>query len=131
MSFTYEPMFQERMSEFAINPAQAAGSYTVCTASGDIAIKSAYVYIANACTGLTSVAIQSNSTTPNIIMTAAQGAVASLTADRTIALTAANLQPWTLRAGRSIRFTIVGTGAAGAIRLGILWCPVTVGGTLA
>lgn len=114
-----------KTATFSINVAQAAATYTLATASGgDILVLCAVPYVgAAAVTTLTSVAIVTNNTTVVTILSAANGAVANLTADK-------NLAPFTtqfvLRSGKLIQFTLVGaTGAGGPFSLAVQYMPLT------
>lgn len=108
--FTADVPANERTiaKEFALNVLQAAATYDICTATGgDIYIKSAKVYVGTAITNLTSLSVQTNSTTAFNIMTSTEGLLAGLTADKMITTVFAG--PLMLASGKKIQFTIVGT----------------------
>jgi hypothetical protein len=110
--------FNERsiIKSFTINPAQATGTYDICTASGgDIWIKSSKIYTGSAVIGLVSLSVQTNMGSPVSVMTAGEGAVAALLADTLIAT--AFTGPIVLPSGKKLQYTIVGTGSAGTMKL--------------
>lgn len=115
--------------EFTVNVQQAAATYDLCTASGDIYIKSAKVYIGTQILTLTSVSIQTNMTTATTIMSAIEGAVAGLTGDKMV--TTAFVGPLFLSSGKKIQFTIVGsTSAQGTMKLALEYGRLAAGADL-
>jgi hypothetical protein len=98
----------------AANLNQAASTYDLCTATGDVVVDpgaSSFYEDVAAAAPLTSVAIQTNSTTANILMTTTEGAVGNLVAQAS--LKPANTHPFILRSGKKIQYVIAG-GAGGA-----------------
>lgn len=113
-----------------VNVQQAAATYDLATVSGGpILVTLAIPYVGAAVTTLTSVAIQTNTTTVVQILSAVNGAVANLTADKTMA-------PFTtqfvIQSGKKIQFTIVGaTTAVGTMFLAVSYQPLAAGASLA
>ena len=115
----------------AVNMAQAAGTYTLVTATnGDVMIEVNRVYQITAGATFTSARISTNDTTPFDIMTAAEGAVASLTAGKNIA-TANTIAPFVLKSGKVIQLTMLGTTGTGTATLALEYFPLTPGAYLA
>lgn len=112
---------------FSLNTAQVAGSYIAATATGtDVWIKSIGVFVSVAALGLVSVSIQTNNSTPDIIMSAGAGALSGLTAGKNIIQLTS---PIYLPAGNKINFTIIGTGTAGTITMPVEYYLVTSTGS--
>lgn len=116
--------------EFTANLGQAAATYDLATASGDLIITSVTLYITVAGAGLTSVALQSNSTVPFIVLAAADGLLAALLAGKTLPTTWTQTQGFGLRSGQKLQYTIVGAGAAGTMKADVTFLPVTAGASL-
>lgn len=117
---------ESRIALGSFNLAQAAGTYPLLTATGDVycEIKEAYVY--TAATGLTSITLTTSHSTPKSIV--ASTALASLTLDA-ILTTVTNA--FVLPNSKKLQGTIVGTGTAGLLYLVVAWTPLTAGATLA
>jgi len=114
---------------FTLNPVQNAGTYDIATAtSGDIWIRAAKVYTGTAITGLTSIAIQTNMTSPTSLMTSTEGLLAGLTADKVI--TTAFSGPTLLSSTKKLQYTIVGTGSAGTMKLVVEYMKTVAGADL-
>jgi hypothetical protein len=106
---------------------QAAGTYDLLTASGDVLIESIAFLVTTAPTLLTSVAVKTSDTTPNVLLAAA--ALATLLDG---AAPAPFTGPLLLRSGKKIQYIIVGlTSAAAAMRCVVRYRPVTAGARLA
>ncbi len=91
---------------------QAAGTYTLFTGTTeDVVLEELVIRMPNIVCGgaLTSISIQTDDTTPQVIISAADGVVANLTAEAQLAWTGAIL----IKAGTLIQLTIAG-GAHGA-----------------
>lgn len=117
--------------EFTGNLAQATGSYDLCTTSGgDLLIEKVVIYMVTAALTLTSITIQSNDSTPFVILNAADGAVANLLLGKTITTTWPQIQPFTLRNTKKIQFTIVGLTGSGSMKVSFLFAPITAGAIL-
>jgi hypothetical protein len=117
-------------TEKAVNCAQAAGTYDLFTATGDCLVEVNTYYQITAGATFTSLAIQTDDTTPFVIMSAAEGAVANLTAQKNIT-TANKIAPFLLQNGKKIRMTLVGTTGTGTGMLAVQYTPVTTGAYLA
>ena len=115
----------------AVNEAQAAATYDLATATGgDVLVTVNKFYQITAGATFTSLAIQTNDTTAFPIMSAAEGALANLTAAKQIA-TANNLAPFILKSGKKIQMTIAGSTGTGTGTLALEFIPITAGAYLA
>lgn len=108
------------------NTSQAAGTYDLLTASGDIYVEVLAGYVKTAGAGFTTAAISTNHTTPKSIVAAT--AAASVTLDLAMTLVTAS---FLLQSGKKIQGIIVGTGSGGEIDIIVRWAPVSAGATLA
>ena len=128
-------VYDSKLTEKTLDLSQVApATYDAATAVGDVLIKGIALYCSVAGGGdLTSVSIQTNSTTPLILLTAAEGAVANLLA-QSHPNAACNLfiGPWTLRSGQKIQYSLIAAGAAhtGTLKLVINYRPISVGASL-
>lgn len=116
-------------AEKAVNNAQAAGTYDLFTATGDVLVEVNRYYQITAGATFTSLSIQTNDTTPFVIMSAAEGAVANLTAQKDVT-TANTIAPFLLQSGKKIQMTIVGATGTGTGMLALQYTPVTTGAYL-
>lgn len=118
--------------EFTANLAQAAGTYDLCTASGDVLINEYDLAVLCTVVGatFTSVSIQSDQTTPEVLLSSAEGAVANLTASKNIVRAVAR-GSFILRSGNKIQYTIAGSTGTGTLVVGIPYTPLTVGASIA
>lgn len=116
------------VKEFTANLAQAAATYDLCTASGDVLIEDVQFYVSTVGATFTSVAFQTNDTTLLQLLTAVEGAVASLLAQKT--LRPAEKQQFQLRSGKKIQYTIVGATGTGEIRATVRFRPISAGANL-
>jgi len=115
--------------EFTLNLAQAAATYDICTASGgDVLVMIAAPFVSVAAVGLVSDSIQSNNTTPDIIMAAGVGLLGSLTAGKNMAPFAT---AFVLPSGKKLQHTIVGTGSGGTILLAVQYMRLAAGADIA
>jgi hypothetical protein len=111
---------------------QAAASYTLFTGTTQVVVvDSLVIKMPNHAAGgaLTSISIQTNDATPGIFITAAQGVVASLTAENQLIWFGAMY----ITVGKLIQLTIAG-GAEGAAHVCFVVCTyhsVVAGGLLA
>lgn len=112
---------QPQIFTTSLNLNQAAATYDIATASGEVIIVGVALRVGTAAGGLTSVSIQTNDTTPFEIMSAATGAIGNLTAQRTIITDWLQANPWILSTGKKLQYTIVGAGNAGTIACSILF----------
>lgn len=119
---------EPRSVQGQFNLAQVAGTYDILTASGgDVFVEVKEVYVKTAATGLTSVHLDTNHTTPKSIV--ASTALAALTLDAILTLVAAGTN-FVLPSGKKIQGTIVGTGTAGLILFVCNYTPLAPGATL-
>lgn len=114
---------------FVLNLAQAAATYDIATATGGDVICfpewfAWYVDIAGAT--FTSVSVQTNTASPTILMTSTEGAVANIKVG--INISPAWRQPFILRSGGKIQFTMVGPTGTGQITLCTAFQPLTSNG---
>ncbi len=107
---------------FTANLNQAAATYDLCTATGDVLIKIVTIFVAVAAIGLTSISISSNNTTADVVL--ASTLLATLTVGKN--LTPVSL-PFLLPSTKKIQYTIVGVASAGSLTIGL----EVLGGTLA
>lgn len=117
---------------FTANLAQAAATYDLCTASGDVLIDlyNLGVYVATAGATLTSVSIQTNQTNATTILSAVEGAVANLIAQKNIVRAIPVIGGLVLKSGQKIQFTILGATGTGSLSVIIPYSPITAGATL-
>ena len=109
----------------SFNLNQAAGTYTLLTATGDVYVEILQCYVKTAAAGLTSALIETNHTVAKSIV--ASALLAAITADLLMTVvTPAFVLPST----KVIRGTIVGSGSGGLIYVVCRWQPVTIGATL-
>lgn len=121
-----------RAKAFTVNLAQAAGTYDLCTASGGDVLIDLYnlgLFCTVAGATFTSVAIQTNDTTPAVILTSTEGGVANITAGKNITR-AVTFNAIVLTSGKKIQYTIVGTTGTGTMKAGISFCPLVGGATI-
>ncbi|CAB4196595.1 hypothetical protein UFOVP1290_115 [uncultured Caudovirales phage] len=114
-------------AEFTANVAQAAGTYTLGTVTGTVLIDKVSFYITTAGATFTSVAFQTNQTTPFVFLTAGDGAVANLVAQKNLPTTWIQNIPVTLKTGTLIQYTIVGATGTGSISVIISYRPIAGG----
>jgi hypothetical protein len=134
-SLSYSPApgsFSRRAATFTANLAQAAGTYDLGTATGGDLLVDAYnvaIFVTTAGATFTSVAIQTDQTTPAVFLTAAEGALANLTVNKNL-IHAVTIGSFLIKSGSKIRYTIVGATGTGALQVGIVYAPLTAGATL-
>lgn len=120
--------FVPRLTSFTADLAQAAGTYTLATCTGGVLIKSVTIFVATAGATLTSVAVQTNNTTVDAILSAVEGAVANVTGGKNLKVyTTLTVLPTT----KLITYAIVGASGAGALTVVVEWVPLTSTSTLA
>lgn len=107
------------VKSFIANLSQAAGTYDLCTAQGDVLINPTWLamYMATAGATFTSVSIQTNQTNPTTFLTAGEGAVANLTAQKNVAKALPTSQGVLLKSGQKIQYTIVGATGTGSMEV--------------
>lgn len=120
------------VKSFTANLAQAAGTYDLCTASGDVLIHPNWLamYMATAGATFTSVAIQTNQTNPTNILTAGEGAVANLTSQKCVPHNVPTSQGVFLKSGQKLQYVITGATGTGSMEVVIPFTGVTAGATL-
>lgn len=114
-----------RVKTAVFNLAQAAGTYTLLTAVGDVWVEVQQAYVKTAGAGLTSASIATNHNTPKSIV--ASTLAASILQDATPSVVTNNFY---LPSGKAIQGAIVGTGSAGEIDVVVKWAPVSAGSSL-
>lgn len=112
---------------FTANLAQAAATYDLatCNAVGGVVIQDVQLYMSVAGATFTSVALQTNDTTPVIILTAIEGALANLTVGKNV--TKVFTGPTYLHTSKKIQYTLVGVTGTGTM-LVVIRYQSTVGG---
>lgn len=122
-----------QIGRFTANLAQAAASYDLCTASGGgvvIDLEKLAIYVATAGATLTSVAIATNQTNPTTILSAVEGAVANLIAQKNLVRAIPSVGGLYLASGQKLRYTIVGATGTGSLLVTIPYMPVDSGARL-
>lgn len=122
-----------QMAQFTANLAQAAATYDLCTAGGGgvtIDIGKIAMYVATAGATLTSVSIQSNQTNSTIILSAVEGAVANLIAQKNLVRAIPVVGNVYLASGQKLQYTIVGVTGTGSLLVTIPYYPVVAGARL-
>lgn len=117
---------QIRYAKGLFNLNQAAATYTLLTATGDVWVEIVAAYVKTAAAGLTSLTIQTDHTTPKSVVASAVAVAVTQDLSLTI-VTASFLLPST----KHITGTIVGPGSGGEIDLVVRWLPMASGATLA
>lgn len=112
---------------FNINLNQNDGTYDLCTANGDAEIESIEFYVSQSGSGFVSFSVQDNDTTPTEYLSAAEGAVAGITAGK-------NLKSYAtkkiLASGKKIRYTINTNGSGGNVKAFVTYRPLVFGATI-
>jgi hypothetical protein len=103
-----------------------AGTYDALTAQGDVLIEAASFYGDTAGATFTSVSVQTNQTNPVTVLTSAEGAVANVVAQKTLAFAYGRF-PFVLRSGQKLQYTIVGLTGTGAITMTVYCRPLVSG----
>jgi hypothetical protein len=119
-----------KTKQFTINCAQAAATYDLATVSGgDILIHDVGVFCTTAGATFTSLAIATNTTTATPIMSAAEGAVANLTALKNIVhvFPPTNTGPVLLPDTKKIQYTLVGSTGTGSVKVTVRYQSVVPG----
>jgi hypothetical protein len=122
---------QLKCKQFTANLAQAAGTYdlAVANATGGVVIHDVQIYVATVGATLTSVAIQTNDTTPVIMLTAIEGAVANLTVGKNVAKVFTG--PTYLHTSKKIQYTIVGVTGTGSLLVTVRYQSSVAGADIA
>lgn len=121
----------EKVTEVTLDLSQAAATYDAMTAFGDVLIELISFYVSIVGGGLlTSVSVQTDDTTVQQLLTVAEGAVANLVAQQTLAFAYAKM-PIRLQSGKKIQYTIASTGAStGQIKFVVKWMQISSGARL-
>jgi hypothetical protein len=123
----YRPSPMTRIAGAVLDLAQAAATYDAFEAvNGDVLIESASFYVATPGADFTSVAVATDQTNPVTLLTAAEGAVANIVAQKTLDFAYARF-PFLLEQGQKIQYTLDGAGTAGAIALVVTYRPAILG----
>lgn len=98
---------------FTVNTNQNAGTYDLCTATGgDVWVEVSNAYISVAGAGFTTVAIQTNHSTPKSIIAALAVVGATLDLSATVVTSS-----FYLPVGKKVQYTLVGNGSGGQIQV--------------
>jgi hypothetical protein len=116
--------------EKTINLAQAADTYDLFTATGDIYVEDINLYCTVVGATFTSVAIATDDTVPTVIMTDVEGAVANIVAGTNFQQ-ATKGKTFRLGTGKKVQYTIVGDTGTGTMLATIKYRPISAGATLA
>jgi len=118
-----------QVGQFTANLAQAAATYTLCTATGgDILITNFSFYVQTAGSVFTSVQIKTNQTNSTDLMSAAEGVVANILAQKLVSV--ARTAPIFLKSGQLLQYVIVGATGSGSLTCNFTYQPFTVGARL-
>lgn len=136
MSFTFQPIPLSLMQAmpFTANLAQAAGTYDLCTVTGGdvvLDLQKFSVYVATAGATLTSVSIQTDQTNPTTLLSAAEGALANLVAQKNLVRATPAVGGLLLKSGQKVRYTIVGLTGSGSLTVTVPFLTITAGASLA
>lgn len=97
------------------------GTYDLFTALTDLCVTRMGLYVSSAALGLSSVAIQTNTPTPHVILNAGEGKLSNLTAGKNVPTTWTQAQPFCIPAGYKMQATIVGTGTGGVLKVRVFY----------
>lgn len=136
MSFTFQPVpaTAQQVSTFTADLTQAAGTYTLCTATNGDVLVDIYdlaIYVATAGATLTSVSIQTSQTNATTILSAVEGAVANLIAQKNLVRAIPVVGGVLLKTGQKLNYTIVGATGSGSLNVTVPFYPTAAGATLA
>ena len=107
-----------RTKIISISANRNTGVYDIVTASEDLVAELLGVYVDTTVTGLTAVSIQTDDSTPVVLVSAAEGAVAGLTAGKN--LTFALASKIFLKSGKKVQLSILTTnGTGGTLKLAL------------
>lgn len=122
-----------RLSRFTADLTQAAGTYDLCTASGGgvlIDLQALAIYVATAGSTLTSVSIQTNQSSITTILSAAEGVVANLIAQKNLVRAIPIIGGLYLASGQKLQYTISGLTGSGSLLITVPYRAVDVGARL-
>jgi len=122
----------QTVKSFTANLAQAAGTYDLCVASGDVLIdlQKIALYMATAGATFTSVSVQTNQTAVITILSSVEGAVANLTAQKHVVRAIPTNPVLHLASGQKIQFTIVGSTGTGSMKIDLPYIALSANATL-
>lgn len=122
-----DPSAGTRLVNTNFSTVRSAGTYDILTATGDVFILDYEIKTGAASTGLTSLTVQSNNTTPLVMLSSKL--LAALTGDKSLISSGTG---FLLENTKRIQSTIVGTGTGtGTLIVTATYVPVTAGATLA
>lgn len=125
MSAVFAAPRDPNATSVTIDLSQAAGTYTLLTASGgDVTVYSIALYATVAGAGFTSVSIETDAATPYVFLSAADGAVANITSEANVATTWSQAQAIVIGNGHALTYTMAGAAGSGSMRAVIRWLPV-------
>ena len=136
MGFTFGPTalwVNQSWKSCTADLSQGAGTYDLCTAVGGdiwINLKDLNIYCSQPATLLTSVSIQTNQTSPTVIMTSTEGLLANLLSQKNIVHAVPSVGLLMLKEGQKIRYTIVGVTGTGSLTVSIPYLGQTSGASL-
>lgn len=110
---TYTAPGIQPIQQAVVDLEQAAGSYDILEGNTASLVEVYAVYSAAPGAGLVSVSLQTDDDTPDVLLTAAEGALANLTGGKN--LTFARTKPLVIPNGKKLQATIVGTGTGGSL----------------
>jgi hypothetical protein len=110
-----------KLKEFTIDLSQAAGTYDICEADGDILVEQFNTYVSQAGSTFTYATIQTNDDTALFLIDSTDGAVGNLTLGNQIFVNYAPLmmngKSFRLESGKKLQYTINGDTGSGEIKL--------------
>lgn len=120
------PLPVQQIKSFTIDLSKAAGTYDLCTANLNdclVQLDSVAFYCTVAGATFTSVSVQSNQTTPAVLLSSTEGAVANLTAGKNISrnIGTAGYPALILRSGDKIQYTLIGATGTGTLIMDIVF----------
>lgn len=120
------------IKEVTLDLSQVAGTYDAITADGDILIEGYNVYVSTAGATFNYVSIQTDDTTPLVLLSSADGAVGNLTegAQSFSSMVPIKFAGFRLSDGKKIQYTIDGSTGTGAIKLTVKYKQVSSGSEL-
>ena len=116
----FNPNTITQVKSFTANLAQAAGTYDLATATGGdvlVDLQTLAIYVATAGATLTSVSIQSNQTNATVILSAVEGAVANLIAQKNLVRAIPVIGGLLLKSGQKLQYTLVGVTGTGSLNV--------------
>lgn len=114
----------------SVDLSQAAGSYTLytCNGTGGVVLLGADIYCTVSGATFTSVSIQTNATTPFVILSAGEGALGNIVAGKN--LVKAYQQGGYLATSGLIQYTMAGSAGSGTLLMTLRYVPSVAGADL-